>query len=132
MAMIEVQSLTKRYRDRVAVENLTFAVNEGEILGFLGPNGAGKSTTMRMLTGFLPPSGGSAKIAGFDVFDSPLEVKRRIGYLPEAPPLYVEMTARGYLKFVAQLKGVPRKQMKEELDRVARATAIADVMDRVI
>ena len=132
MAMIEVQSLTKRYRDRVAVDSLTFAVNEGEILGFLGPNGAGKSTTMRMLTGFLPPSDGSAKIAGFDVFDSPLEVKRRIGYLPEAPPLYVEMTVRGYLKFVAQLKGVPRKQMKEELDRVARTAAVTDVMDRVI
>ena len=132
MAMIEVHNLTKRYRDRVAVDSLTFAVNEGEILGFLGPNGAGKSTTMRMLTGFLPPSDGSAKIAGFDVFDSPLEVKRRIGYLPEAPPLYVEMTARGYLKFVAQLKGVPRKQMKEELDRVARTAAVTDVMDRVI
>jgi ABC-2 type transport system ATP-binding protein len=132
MAMIEVQNLTKRYRDRVAVESLTFSVNEGEILGFLGPNGAGKSTTMRMLTGFLPPSEGSAKVAGFDVFASPLEVKRRIGYLPETPPLYVEMTARGYLKFVSQLKGVPRKQVKDELDRVAKATGIAEVMDRVI
>ncbi|HVE82169.1 MAG TPA: ABC transporter ATP-binding protein [Myxococcales bacterium] len=130
--MIEVQGLSKRYRDRTAVENLSFAVNEGEILGFLGPNGAGKSTTMRMLTGFLPPSEGSAKIAGFDVFASPLEVKRRIGYLPETPPLYVEMTARGYLKFISQLKGVPRKQFKEELDRVSRATGITDVLDRVI
>src|SRR5688572_33401314 len=109
MPMIEVKNLTKRYRDRVAVNGLNFSVNEGEILGFLGPNGAGKSTTMRMLTGFLPPSDGTAKIAGFDVFASPLEVKRRIGYLPETPPLYVEMTARGYLRFVSQLKGVPRK-----------------------
>jgi ABC-2 type transport system ATP-binding protein len=132
MAMIEVQSLTKRYRDRVAVDRLTFAVNEGEILGFLGPNGAGKSTTMRMLTGFLPPSDGTAKIAGFDVFASPLEVKRRIGYLPETPPLYVEMTTRGYLKFVSQLKGVPRRQFREELDRVAKATGITEVLDRVI
>src|SRR3954468_16959973 len=132
MAMIEVQNLTKRYRDRVAVESLTFAVNEGEILGFLGPNGAGKSTTMRMLTGFLPPSQGSAKVAGFDVFASPLEVKRRIGYLPETPPLYVEMTVRGYLRFVSQLKAVPRKQFRDELDRVARATGITEVLDRVI
>jgi len=132
MATIEVQNLTKRYRDRVAVESLSFELNEGEILGFLGPNGAGKSTTMRMLTGFLPPSEGTAKIAGFDVFASPLEVKRRIGYLPETPPLYVEMTARGYLKFVSQLKGVPRKKVKDELDRVASATGIADVLDRVI
>jgi ABC-2 type transport system ATP-binding protein len=132
MAMIEVQNLTKRYRDRVAVESLSFSVNEGEILGFLGPNGAGKSTTMRMLTGFLPPSEGSAKVAGFDVFASPLEVKRRIGYLPETPPLYVEMTVRGYLKFISQLKGVPRKQFKDELDRVAKATGITEVLDRVI
>ncbi|HYV46783.1 MAG TPA: ABC transporter ATP-binding protein [Myxococcaceae bacterium] len=130
--MIEVQNLTKRYRDRVAVADLTFSVNEGEILGFLGPNGAGKSTTMRMLTGFVPPSEGSAKVAGFEVFASPLEVKRRIGYLPETPPLYVEMTARGYLRFISRLKGVPRKQFKDELDRVAKATGIADVLDRVI
>jgi len=132
MAMIEVQNLTKRYRDRVAVADLTFSVNEGEILGFLGPNGAGKSTTMRMLTGFVPPSEGSAKVAGFEVFASPLEVKRRIGYLPETPPLYVEMTARGYLKFVSRLKGVPGKQLQDELDRVAKATGITDVLDRVI
>ncbi len=133
MAMIEVQNLTKRYRDRVAVESLTFNVNEGEILGFLGPNGAGKSTTMRMLTGFLPPSEGSAKVAGFDVFASPLEVKRRIGYLPETPPLYVDMTVRGYLRFIATLKGIPRKQFKgEELDRVAKATGVAEILDRVI
>jgi len=132
MPMIEVKNLTKRYRDRVAVDGLSFTLDEGEILGFLGPNGAGKSTTMRMLTGFLPPSEGTAKIAGFDVFESPMEVKRRIGYLPETPPLYLEMTVRGYLRFVATIKGVPRKGMRAELDRVAHDAGVAEVMDRVI
>ena len=102
MAMIEVKNLTKRYRDRVAIDALNFEVPEGEILGFLGPNGAGKSTTMKILTGFIPPSEGSAKVAGFDIFDHPLEVKRRIGYLPETPPLYPEMSVRGYLAFVGR------------------------------
>lgn len=132
MAMIEVQNLTKRYRDRSAIEGLTFSVNEGEILGFLGPNGAGKSTTMKILTGFLPPSMGTAKVAGFDVFEQPLEVKRRIGYLPETPPLYPEMTVRGYLKFVAELKKVPGRGLKAEIDRVAGLTGLSDIMDRVI
>src|SRR5947209_7439667 len=100
MAMIEVQNLTKRYRERTAVDHLSFSVPEGEILGFLGPNGAGKSTTMKMLTGFLPPTEGRISVAGFDVFEAPLEVKRRIGYLPETPPLYPEMKVGGYLKFV--------------------------------
>ncbi|HZI16449.1 MAG TPA: ABC transporter ATP-binding protein [Myxococcus sp.] len=130
--MIEVQHLTKRYRDRVAVEDLTFRVEEGEILGFLGPNGAGKSTTMKILTGFLPPSAGLARVAGFDVFEQPLEVKRRIGYLPETPPLYPEMTVRGYLKFVGALKRLPGRVLKDEVDRVAALTGVAHVMDRVI
>jgi ABC-2 type transport system ATP-binding protein len=132
MAMIEVQNLTKRYRDRSAIDGLTFSVKEGEILGFLGPNGAGKSTTMKILTGFLPPSEGTAKVAGFDVFEQPLEVKRRIGYLPETPPLYPEMTVRGYLKFVATIKQVPRRGLRAEVDRVAELTGVTDVMDRVI
>ncbi|WP_224368414.1 ABC transporter ATP-binding protein [Hyalangium versicolor] len=132
MAMIEVQNLTKRYRDRSAIEGLSFTVNEGDILGFLGPNGAGKSTTMKILTGFLPPSSGSAKVAGFDVFEQPLEVKKRIGYLPETPPLYPEMTVRGYLKFVAALKRLPGRGLKAEVDRVAGLTGVAEVMDRVI
>jgi ABC-2 type transport system ATP-binding protein len=132
MPMIEVQSLTKRYRERVAIDNLSFNVNEGEILGFLGPNGAGKSTTMKILTGFLPPSEGTARVAGFDVFEQPLEVKRRIGYLPETPPLYPEMTVRGYLKFVASLKRVPGRGLKAEVDRVAGLTGVTQVMDRVI
>lgn len=132
MAMIEVQSLSKRYRDRSAIEALSFSVNEGEILGFLGPNGAGKSTTMKILTGFLPPSSGSAKVAGFDVFEQPLEVKRRIGYLPETPPLYPEMTVRGYLKFVAALKRLPGRGVKAEVERVSGLTGLESVMDRVI
>jgi len=131
-AMIEVTDLSKRYRERVAVEDLTFTVPEGEILGFLGPNGAGKSTTMKILTGYLPASSGTVKVAGFDVFEEPYEVKRRIGYLPETPPLYPEMTVRGYLKFVASIKGVRRGQMAAELERVAHATGVADVMDRLI
>jgi len=132
MAMIEVKDLTKSYRERVAVDHLTFSVQEGEILGFLGPNGAGKSTTMKMLTGFLPPSSGSASIAGFDVFEHPLEVKRRIGYLPETPPLYQEMAVGAYLEFVATLKGVPRKQVKSEVERVAQLTGTLHVLRRVL
>jgi ABC-2 type transport system ATP-binding protein len=130
--MIQVQGLTKKYRERVAVEDLSFEVKEGEILGFLGPNGAGKSTTMRMLTGFIPASAGVAKVAGFDVFESPLEVKRRVGYLPEIPPLYTDMTVYDYLKFVARIKGVERKRLKGEVERVANLAAVASVMDRVI
>jgi ABC-2 type transport system ATP-binding protein len=130
--MIEVRGLTKRYRDRVAVDHLTFAVNEGEILGFLGPNGAGKTTTMKILTGSLPASEGTAKIAGYDVFEAPLEIKRRIGYLPEFPPLYPEMTVAGYLRFVATLKGIAAGQMRSEIDRVAALTGISEVMGRVI
>jgi ABC-2 type transport system ATP-binding protein len=131
-AMIEVTGLTKRYRDRIAVEDLSFQLPEGEILGFLGPNGAGKSTTMKILTGYLPATSGTVKVAGFDVFEEPYEVKRRIGYLPEIPPLYPEMTVRGYLRFVASIKGVRRGQMAAELERVAHATGVAEVMDRLI
>ncbi|ATB32417.1 multidrug ABC transporter ATPase [Melittangium boletus DSM 14713] len=130
--MIEVRQLTKRYRERVAVERLDFSVAEGEILGFLGPNGAGKSTTMRILTGVLPPSEGSARVAGFDVFEQPLEVKRRIGYLPETPPLYPEMTVVGYLRFVARLKQLPGRGLNAEVERVGGLTGLGDVMGRVI
>jgi ABC-2 type transport system ATP-binding protein len=130
--MIEVRHLTRRFRDRVAIEDLTFSVQAGEILGFLGPNGAGKSTTMKILTGFLPPSEGSAKVAGFDVLTQPLEVKRRIGYLPETPPLYPELTVHGYLKFVAQLKGLPGRGIKAEVERVAGLTGVGHVLGRVI
>jgi len=132
MAMIEVSHLTKRYRDRIAVDDLSFSVAKGEILGFLGPNGAGKTTTMRVLTGFLPASSGLVKVAGHDVFEEPLAVKRQIGYLPETPPLYPEMSVRGYLRFVATLRGVPRGQLAAELDRVGHATGTTEVMGRVI
>ncbi|HEX8439172.1 ABC transporter ATP-binding protein [Archangium sp.] len=132
MSMIEVHNLTKRYRERLAVDRLNFSVAEGQILGFLGPNGAGKSTTMKILTGFLPPSEGTAKVAGFDVFEQPLEVKRRIGYLPETPPLYPEMTVVGYLKFVASLKGLPGRGVRAEVERVAGLTGLSDVLGRVI
>jgi ABC-2 type transport system ATP-binding protein len=130
--MIQVEHLTKRYRDRVAVDDLSFTVEKGEIIGFLGPNGAGKSTTMRILTGFLPATAGTAKVAGFDVFEEPLEVKRRIGYLPENPPVYTDMTARAYLAFVAGLKKLPRAEARREIERVASLAKIEDVMDRVI
>jgi ABC-2 type transport system ATP-binding protein len=130
--MIEVKKLTKRYRERAAIEDLSFEVKEGEILGFLGPNGAGKTTTMRVLAGYLPATSGEAKIAGFDVFESPLEVKRRIGYLPEQPPLYPDMTVRAYLRFCAELKGVPRASLASEIDRVAGLAHAREVAGRVI
>ena len=106
--MIEVQHLTKRYGPVTAVDDVSFKVERGEILGFLGPNGAGKTTTMRILTGYMPPTGGKALVGGYDVQDQPIEAKRRTGYLPETPPLYPEMTVRDYLDFCARIKGVPR------------------------
>ncbi len=104
--MIRVENLTKHYGLRTAVDDVTFEVDRGEILGFLGPNGAGKTTTMRILSGFLPSDGGRAVVAGFDVFEKPIEAKRRVGYLPEIPPLYTEMRVDSYLRFVAKIKGV--------------------------
>ncbi len=130
--MIEVKKLTKRYRERAAIDDLSFEVKDGEILGFLGPNGAGKTTTMRVLAGFLPATSGQAKIAGFDVFEKPLEVKRRLGYLPEQPPVYPDMTVRAYLRFCAEIKGVPRRALLAEVDRVAGLTRVQDVVSRVI
>jgi len=130
--MIEVTDLTKRYRDLVAVDRLSFTVGKGEIVGFLGPNGAGKSTTMRILTGFLPATSGVARVAGFDVFEEPLEAKRRIGYLPEHPPVYADLTVRSYLRFCADLKAVPRQRLRDEIDRVAVRTGVDGVMDRLI
>ena len=108
--MIEVKDLTKTFGDRTAVDHVSFVVNKGEILGFLGPNGAGKTTTMRILTGFLPATSGTAKVAGFDVFNDSLEVRKRIGYLPENPPLYLDMTVAAYLDFVARIKNVPAEK----------------------
>ncbi len=130
--MIEVQELTKRYGDRVAVDGISFTAEDGEILGFLGPNGAGKSTTMRMLTGFLPPSAGSASVAGYDVVREADDVRRHIGYLPENPPLYPEMTVRSYLTFVAKLKGVARGRVRGACDDAIERMGLGDVAGRLL
>src|ERR1700737_3734330 len=125
--MITVKGLTKRYARTVAVDNISFEVQKGQIVGFLGPNGAGKTTTMRILTCFLPPSAGPANVAGFDVLEQPLEVKKRIGYLPETPPLYPEMEVREYLTFVGKLKGMSGASLANRGNEVADRCAIADV-----
>jgi ABC-2 type transport system ATP-binding protein len=130
--MINVHGLTKRYGEKLAIEGVTFDVQPGEILGFLGPNGAGKSTTMRILSGYMPASDGTATIAGFDVFKQSLEARRRIGYLPENTPLYLEMTVRGYLSFMAEMRGVPRRQRPERVATVMEQTRVADRADWII
>ena len=122
--MIEVDRLTKRYGNLKAVDEVSFQVEKGEILGFLGPNGAGKTTTMRILTCFLPATEGTARVAGYDVFEDAMEVKRRIGYLPEHPPLYDEMTVDGYLAFVARIKGVAPEDRKRRLQEVKETVRI--------
>src|SRR6202790_2383307 len=116
--MIKVEGLTKRYARNIAVDNISFEVEKGQIVGFLGPNGAGKTTTMRVLTCFMPPTSGSASIAGFDVQQSPMEVKRRIGYLPETPPLYPDMEVAEYLEFVGKLKGLSGPTLRQRIDYV--------------
>ena len=128
--MIEVQHLTKRYGTVTAVDDVSFRVERGEILGFLGPNGAGKTTTMRVLTGYMPPTEGRAVVAGFDVLDQPIEAKRRTGYLPETPPLYPDMSVRDYLLFVAAIKGVARSDRRARVARVMERTRVADMADR--
>ena len=128
--MIEVEHLTKRYGPVTAVDDISFTVQRGEILGFLGPNGAGKTTTMRVLTGYMPPTDGKAVVAGYDVFEQPIEAKRRTGYLPETPPLYPDMTVRDYLSFVARIKGVPRGERTARVNEMMEKTRISDVADR--
>jgi ABC-2 type transport system ATP-binding protein len=130
--MIEVSGLTKRYENRTAVENLSFNIEKGHIYGFLGPNGAGKSTTMNILAGCLAASEGDVKIGGYDIFDEALKAKRLIGYLPEQPPLYLDMTPEEYLGFVAMAKGLSRTQSAEEIRRVSALTGISDVSRRLI
>ena len=130
--MIKVEGLTKRYARTVAVDNISFEVEKGQIVGFLGPNGAGKTTTMRVLTCFLPPTEGTASIAGFDVLEQPLEVKKRIGYLPETPPLYPEMEVEEYLAFVGNLKGIPSGDLARRISEVTERCAIGDVRKRLI
>ncbi|MBM4255646.1 MAG: ABC transporter ATP-binding protein [Deltaproteobacteria bacterium] len=129
--MIEVQQLTKRYGDLTAVNNISFSVASGQILGFLGPNGSGKTTTMRIITGFMPATSGTVKVAGFDIFDESFEARKRIGYLPENPPLYNDMTVSSYLRFVARLKGMAKGDITAALDRVVNRCGLTRVVDRV-
>jgi gliding motility-associated transport system ATP-binding protein len=128
--VIEVQHITKRYGRVTAVDDVSFRVERGEILGFLGPNGAGKTTTMRILTGYMPATDGRATVAGYDIFTHPIEAKRRTGYLPEMPPLYPDMTVREYLDFVAKIKGVPATERKQRVDGVMERTRVADMATR--
>ena len=130
--MIEVTNLTKKYGDHIAVDHLSFRVEKGQIYGFLGPNGAGKSTTMNIITGYLAATEGTVTIDGKDVQKDPEEAKRSIGYLPELPPLYVDMTVREYLDFVAELKKVPKKERKQQIDEVMEMTQITDMQQRLI
>jgi ABC-2 type transport system ATP-binding protein len=130
--VIEVRELSKYYGDLAAVEQISFRAEKGQILGFLGPNGAGKTTTMRMLTCYLPPTSGSARVAGYDVVEESLEVRRRLGYLPELPPVYGDMTVRGYLRFVARIKGVPKAQLEGRLDDTMEKTGVAHVQGSII
>src|SRR5207244_11168496 len=129
--MSEVQNLPKHYGPVTAIRDVSFSVAPGEIVGFLGPNGAGKSTTMRILSCFMPASGGTAKVAGFDVFSESMEVRRRIGYLPESVPLYTELRVAAYLDFVAETKGVPRGERKRRVAEAMDRCSIADGQNRV-
>jgi ABC-2 type transport system ATP-binding protein len=130
--MIEVEHLHKSYGPFQAVRDVSFSVEKGEIVGFLGPNGAGKTTTMRILAGFLPPTDGTARIAGFDVFEKSMEARRVLGYLPELPPLYPDLTVRRYLRFVAELKDVPHKEIPSAVGLALEKASLTDVPDRLI
>jgi ABC-2 type transport system ATP-binding protein len=130
--MIEVKNLTKRYGNLVAIDNVSFRVERGEVLGFLGPNGAGKTTTMRIITGYMPPTDGTVRVADFDIMEDPIKAKRRIGYLPENPPLYNDMTVDGYLDFIADLKKVVGKSKKSKIDLAMERCGITDVRKRLI
>jgi ABC-2 type transport system ATP-binding protein len=129
--MIEVQGLSKSYGDYKAVSEVSFTAAKGQIVGFLGPNGAGKTTTIRMLVTYLPPTSGTARVAGFDIITEAQEVRKRIGYLPENPPLYGEMTVREYLRFVAEIKGVPRSLIRTKIDEVLERCFIGDVRNKL-
>lgn len=130
--MIEVKNITKKYGEKKAVKNLNFTVERGEILGFLGPNGAGKTTTMQIITGYIPPTSGQVMIDGYDTLENPLEVKRKIGYLPENPPLYYNMTTEKFLNFIAELKEISSEKRKKEIDRVVDLLSLENVRGRVI
>src|SRR5271169_4380084 len=130
--MITVKELTKRYAHTTAVNQISFEVARGQIVGFLGPNGAGKTTTMRMLTCFLTPTAGTATVAGFDILENPLEVKKRIGYLPETPPVYPEMRIAEYLSFVGRLKGLSGTDLQKRVDYACDRCAVADVKKKLL
>ncbi|HIU30063.1 MAG: ATP-binding cassette domain-containing protein [Clostridiales bacterium] len=130
--MIEIKNLTKRYGQIRAVDDISLTIKKGEILGFLGPNGAGKSTTMNILTGYISATSGSVSVGGYDIMDSPREAKRLIGYLPEQPPLYYDMTVNEYLRFICDLKSVPLKQRRRQLDEILYLVKIGDMRDRLI
>ena len=130
--MIEVRNLVKKYGNHVAVDHLNFTVEKGKIYGFLGPNGAGKSTTMNMITGYIASTEGDILIDGHNILEEPEEAKKRIGYLPEIPPLYQDMTVREYLEFAAELKSIPREKKKSNIEEVMSTTKIEDVKNRLI
>src|SRR5215468_2600660 len=130
--MIEVENLTKRYGRATAVDGISFKVEKGESLGFLGPNGAGKTTTMRILTCYLPPTEGTARVAGHDVFAAPIEVKKHLGYIPETPPLYPDMAVCDFLTFCAKIKGVPKAERKTKVDDAVEKTRVGDVRTKLI
>lgn len=130
--MIEIRNLTKKYGQFTALDNVSFDVKKGEIMGFLGPNGAGKSTTMNILTGYMPCTSGTVKVGGFEIMENPKEVKKQIGYLPEIPPLYVDMTVEEYLKFIFELKSVPLSQRKRQMDDILYLVKIGDMKKRLV
>jgi ABC-2 type transport system ATP-binding protein len=130
--MVEVSGLTKYYGDFLAIEDVSFTAEKGETIGFLGPNGAGKTTTIRIITGFMPATEGTVKLEGYDVFKQSHEVRRRVGYLPENPPLYHDMTVSSYLKFVAQVKEIPRKKIPEALSSVLEECSLTEVSSRLV
>ncbi len=130
--VVEVKNLCKSYGPIKAIDQIHFNLKKGDVVGFLGPNGAGKSTTMKIITGFMAPTSGEAKVAGFDVFENPMEVKKRIGYLPETPPVYTDMFVKDYLQFVAELKQIPKSEIKKNVDRAIEKTHLQEVSGRLI
>lgn len=130
--MVELENVTKMYGKRIGIQDLSMIVNRGEVVGLLGPNGAGKTTTMRIVTGYMPPTSGRVRVAGFDAMDEPREVKRRIGYLPEVPPLYPDMTVRAFLEFVAKVKSVPRARRRGVVDDAIDRAGLTEVAGRLI
>jgi gliding motility-associated transport system ATP-binding protein len=130
--MIEVRNLTKRYGDLVAIRDISFTAATGQVLGFLGPNGAGKTTTMRIITGFMPATSGTVKVVGYDIFDDSYEVRKRIGYLPENPPLYGDMTVTSYLRFVGRIRGIPKADLGDAVDRALHTCGLSEVTGRVV